>query len=156
MTSKDTGESDRYSSQGFAGRLNYLFATVTVAQGQQYSNAHVASAITAAAVPISASYVWQLRKGIKENPTKKHLEALAGFFGVPAAYFFDDAVTDTVSQQLEELKAVQRRLAEIGRSDQAQMMALRAGELSEQGRQQVADLLDVVYRLEQAERWKDE
>ncbi|HZZ51363.1 MAG TPA: XRE family transcriptional regulator, partial [Pseudonocardia sp.] len=36
--------------------------------------------------------------------------------------------------------------------DQVAVMAMRAGELSPERRQQVMDLLDVVYRLEQAER----
>ncbi|WP_291410289.1 hypothetical protein [Actinophytocola sp.] len=39
----------------------------------------------------------------------------------------------------------------MGSSD-AQLMALRAGELSPAGRRQVMDLLDVVHRLERAER----
>lgn len=38
---------------------------------------------------ISASYLYLLRRGLRDNPTKRHLEALAGFFGVPASYFLD-------------------------------------------------------------------
>ncbi|MBF6332434.1 helix-turn-helix domain-containing protein [Nocardia transvalensis] len=136
----------------FAEKLNNLFATVTSAEGREYSNEHVASAITADGVPISQSYIWQLRKGIKDNPTLKHVQALADSFGVPPAYFFDEAVTDQVGQRLAELKAEQQRLTEIAESSEAQMMALRAGELSRKRRRQVMDLLDVVYRLEQAER----
>lgn len=101
---------------------------------------------------ISQSYIWQLRKGKKDNPTFKHLQALAGFFGVPVSYFFDDEVTDRVDQQLEEVKAEQARLSRIMDSSDAQLMALRAGELSPEGRRQVMDLLDVVHRLEQAEK----
>ncbi|ATL72436.1 helix-turn-helix transcriptional regulator [Nocardia terpenica] len=137
---------------GFAGRLNYLFATVTSTEGREYSNEQVASAITAAGVSISQSYIWQLRKGIKNNPTLKHVQALANFFGVPPAYFFDEETTDRVGQRLAELKAEQQRLTEIAASSDAQMVALRAGELSRKRRRQVMDLLDVVYRLEQAER----
>lgn len=140
------------AGNGFADRLNQLFETVTPAEGREYSNEQVAAAITAGGISISQSYIWQLRKGIKENPTLKHVQGLADFFGVPPAYFFDEAVTDRVGQRLTELKAEQRRLAELAASSEVQMMALRAGELSAKGRQQVADLLDVVYRLEQAER----
>jgi succinate dehydrogenase flavin-adding protein (antitoxin of CptAB toxin-antitoxin module) len=57
-----------------------------------------------------------------------------------------------VDQQLEELKEEQARLHRIMGSSDAQLMALRAGELSPQGRRQVMDLLDVVHRLEQAEK----
>jgi hypothetical protein len=38
-----------------------------------------------------ATYLRQLRKGLRDNPTKRHLEALADFFGVAPIYFFDDA-----------------------------------------------------------------
>ncbi|MBF6332362.1 XRE family transcriptional regulator [Nocardia transvalensis] len=136
----------------FAEKLNYLFATVTPAEDREYSNEQVASAITANGVPISQSYIWMLRKSKKDNPTLKHVQALADFFGVPPAYFFDEAVTDQVGQRLAEVKAEQQRLLEIAEGSEAQMMALRAGALSRKRRRQVMDLLDVVYRLEQAEQ----
>jgi transcriptional regulator with XRE-family HTH domain len=138
--------------RSLAGKLNHLFANSTTRGGQEYSNEQVAAAIVAGGVTISQSYIWQLRKGKKDNPTFKHLQALARFFGVPVSYFFDDEVTDRVDQQLEELKAEQDRLHQIMGSSDAQLMALRAGELSPQGRRQVMDLLDVVHRLEQAEK----
>lgn len=135
-----------------ADKLNYLFARTTTRDGQEFSNEQAASAIVATGVTISQSYIWQLRRGRKDNPTFKHLQALAKFFGVPVSYFFDDEVTDRVNEQLEQLRAEQARLNEIMGSSDAQLMALRAGELSPQGRRQVMDLLDVVHRLEQAER----
>jgi transcriptional regulator with XRE-family HTH domain len=135
-----------------ADKLNHLFANTTTRGGQEYSNEQAAAAIVATGVTISQSYIWQLRKGKKDNPTFKHLQALAAFFGVPVSYFFDDEVTDRVDQQLEELRAEQARLNEIMDSSDAQLMALRAGELSPEGRRQVMDLLDVVHRLERAER----
>ena len=139
-------------SDRLADKLNHLFRQVRPRGGQEYSNEQVASAISTTGVTISQSYIWQLRKGKKDNPTFKHLQALAAFFGVPVSYFFDDEVTDRVDQQLEELRAEQARLTEIMDSSDAQLMALRAGELSPEGRRQVMDLLDVVHRLEQAER----
>jgi transcriptional regulator with XRE-family HTH domain len=93
-----------------------------------------------------------LRKAKKDNPTLRHLQALADFFGVPAAYFFDDDVAGRVNQQLELLKAEQARLTELAGSSDVQLMAMRAGELSAKGRKQVMDLLDVVYQLEQTKR----
>lgn len=138
--------------RALADKLNHLFANATARGGQEYSNEQVAAAIVATGVTISQSYIWQLRKGKKDNPTFKHLQALAGFFGVPVSYFFDDEVTDRVDQQLDELKVEQARLHEIMGSSDAQLMALRAGELSPAGRRQVMDLLDVVHRLEQAEK----
>ncbi|MQA10401.1 MAG: XRE family transcriptional regulator [Pseudonocardiaceae bacterium] len=141
------------ASRSLAEKLNYLFASQVSQDGQEYSNEHVATAITTQGdAKISQSYIWQLRKAKKDNPTYKHLQALAGFFGVPVSYFFDDEVTDRVNQQLQSLKSERVRLRELAGDSDAQLMAMRAGELSPHRRQQVMELLDVVYRLEQAER----
>lgn len=145
----------RRSSRGhsFADKLNYLFAHKTPRDGHEYSNEQVAAAIGATGeVTISQSYIWQLRKAKKDNPTYKHLQALAGFFGVPVSYFFDDEVTDRVNQQLERLRSEQRRLNQLTSSSDVQLMAMRAGELSPSRRRLVMELLDVVYREQQAER----
>ncbi|MFD7667975.1 helix-turn-helix domain-containing protein [Streptomyces sp. NPDC059788] len=140
------------TGRGLAEKLNHLFRTVRRGDGQEYSNEHVAAAIRRTGVTVSQSYIWQLRKERKSNPTLKHLQALADFFGVPAAYFFDEAVTSRVTRQLDELAAERKRREAAGHSHEVKLMALRAGELSAEGRKQVMDLLDVVYRLEQAER----
>ncbi|TLS43710.1 helix-turn-helix domain-containing protein [Streptomyces montanus] len=135
-----------------AEKLNQLFATVRPDPDHEYSNEQVAAAIRDTGISISQSYIWQLRKGKKTNPTLRHMQALARFFGVPAAYFVDDEATDRVTQQLELLAAEQARLREAGQGSDVKMMAMRAGQLSQEHRKQVMDLLDVVYRLEQAER----
>ena len=141
----DTGRS-------LADKLNRLFATVRPDPAREYSNEHVAAAIRATGVSISQSYIWQLRKGRKTNPTLRHLQALAEFFGVPTAYFVDDATTDRITEQLNVLAAEQARLHEASQGSDVKLMAMRAGQLSQEHRKQVMDLLDIVYRLEQAER----
>ncbi|MFG2179986.1 helix-turn-helix domain-containing protein [Streptomyces abikoensis] len=140
------------TGRSLADKLNHLFATVKPRAGGEYSNEHVAEAIRRAGVTISQSYIWQLRKGKKHNPTLKHVQALADFFGVPAAYFFDDEVTNRVGHQLQLLRFEQERRETDAVGRDMKLMAMRAGELSQERRQQVLDLLDVVYRLEQAER----
>ena len=140
-------------SDRLADKLNHLFTQVRPRGGQEYSNEQVAAAISAKGeVKISQSYIWQLRKSKKDNPTYKHLQALAGFFGVPVSYFFDDQVTDRVAQQLEKLKSEQIRLNELAGTSDVQLMAMRAGELSPHRRRLVMELLNVVYREEKAER----
>jgi transcriptional regulator with XRE-family HTH domain len=134
-----------------ADRINHLFATVRAKGDQEYSNEQVASALREAGTPISQSYIWQLRKRKKTNPTLKHLQGLANFFGVPPAYFFDDEVARSVDNKLGELLAEQARLAQAVDNGEVRLMAQRAGELSPARRKQVMELLDVVYRLEQAE-----
>ncbi|RZS40736.1 transcriptional regulator with XRE-family HTH domain [Herbihabitans rhizosphaerae] len=139
-------------ARSLADKLDHLFRTTARPDGEEYSYEQVAAAITATGVTISQSYVWALRKAKKDNPTFRHLQALAGFFGVPVSYFFDDEVTDRVDEQLAELQAERERLKRIAGSSEAQLMALRAGELSPDGRRQVMELLEVVHRLERAER----
>ncbi|MEV7559278.1 helix-turn-helix domain-containing protein [Streptomyces sp. NPDC048331] len=136
---------------GFADKLNRLFETVRPDPAHEYSNEQVASAIRGTGVSISQSYIWQLRKSRKSNPTLRHLQALAAFFGVPTAYFVDDAATARIEAQLAALAAEQARLHEASQGSDVKLMAMRAGQLSHKHRKQVMDLLDVVYRLEQAE-----
>ena len=89
-----------------AQKIDHLF-TVVHPPGGEYTHEQVASAIEdAGGPPISATYLWQLRKGMRDNPTKRHLEALSTFFGVPPAYFFDDETTAAVDADLEVLVAL--------------------------------------------------
>src|SRR5690242_13076951 len=75
-----------------AAKLDRLFRSIHPRGRGEYTFEEVADAVRRAGGPtISATYVWQLRKGLRDNPTKKHLEALADFFGVSPVYFFDDA-----------------------------------------------------------------
>lgn len=135
-----------------ADKLNHLFESIHPPRRGPYSNEEVAAAVSQTSVTISQSYIWLLRKGQRDNPTLKHIEALARFFGVPPAYFFDDKVSDRIVQQLEILKEEQARLDEAGSDGEAKLMAMRAGELSPERRRQVKELLDLVYLLEQTER----
>ena len=93
-------------SQGglLADRLDYLFRTVHPKDRGPYTPAEVAEAIneTAGERVISSTYVWQLRTGRRDNPTQRHLSALAAFFGVSPMYFFQqtEADRDTVPPEL--------------------------------------------------------
>ncbi|MEG8279523.1 helix-turn-helix domain-containing protein [Streptomyces sp. AHA2] len=140
------------ADHSFADKLNRLFETVRPDTTHEYSNEQVASAIRETGVSISQSYIWQLRKGRKTNPTLRHLQALADFFGVPTAYFVDDVAGARIEEQLSALASEQARLREAAQGSDVKLMAMRAGQLSQEHRKQVMDLLDIVYRLEQAER----
>jgi transcriptional regulator with XRE-family HTH domain len=96
----------RGESSTLATRLDRLFRTVRPAGRGEYSYEEVATAIRATGVTISHTYLWQLRKGLRDNPTKRHIEALAHFFGVRPAYFFDDEVAESTDAQLEVLAAM--------------------------------------------------
>ncbi|WBB78149.1 helix-turn-helix domain-containing protein [Micromonospora sp. WMMD882] len=93
----------------FADRLNLLFDTIRPAGRENpHSNKDVAAAIRAAGGSISDVYIWQLRTGRRTNPTKEHIESLAQFFGVSAAYFFDDEQARHTIADLKTLGALRK------------------------------------------------
>ena len=97
---------------------------------REYSLEEVALAIRRRGGPtISASYLWLLRTGRKANPTKRHLEALASFFGVPPAYFFDDALGARSAADLDLLATLRaaplRRIAVAAASSLQRVSAPR-------------------------------
>lgn len=131
----------RPASRTLAEKLEHLFRTVRPAGRGEYSFEEVSSSIRDKGGPtISASYIWQLRKGLRDNPTKKHLEALADFFGVPPAYFFDDNAAAKVEAQLDLLAAM--------RDASVRQMALRASGLSEESIGAVAETIERLRHLE--------
>ncbi|RCG21959.1 XRE family transcriptional regulator [Sphaerisporangium album] len=124
-----------------AAKLNHLFRTIHPRTGGEYSFEEVATAIRDRGGPtISATYIWQLRKGIRDNPTKRHLEALAGFFGVPPAYFFDDAAAKRIDAELALLSAL--------RDASVRQIALRAAGLSPKSLDAITEMVERVRELE--------
>ncbi|WP_406731688.1 XRE family transcriptional regulator [Streptomyces sp. NBC_01794] len=114
----------------FEERLNTLFETVHPPDRGPYSNQEIAELLRErGGATLSHVYLWQLRTGRRDNPTRRHLEALADFFGVPVAYFFDDATADRVVAEL----AFVRQLRETG----VQRVAMRVAGLSPQSMEQL-------------------
>lgn len=110
----DTEEQRPTALPAFAQRLNGLFDKLQD-QGTKRTNEDAAEAITAAGTKISSSYIWLLRTGRRNNPGHHHIEALAAYFQVPAAYFFDTALAETIETELDLIAALRqpsvRRLA---------------------------------------------
>jgi transcriptional regulator with XRE-family HTH domain len=127
--------------RSLASKLDHLFRTIRPRSGGEYSFEEVAEGVRERGGPtISATYVWQLRRGIRDNPTKRHLEALAGFFGVPPAYFFDDEATERIDAELELLNAL--------RDASVRQIALRASGLSPKSLDAITDMVERVRELE--------
>ncbi len=124
----------------FAERLEYLFRTVHPKDRKPFTNVEVADAINRAAGEqvISQAYVWQLRKGKKDNPTRKHIAALAAFFGVSPMYFFDDGEHEPLES---EVKLAMK-------DDAVRDVALRAVGLSDQTLKAMQELIDRARILE--------
>lgn len=126
--------------RSLAQKLDHLFVTVHPAKGE-YTHQQVAEAIEAAGGPtISATYLWQLRNGKRDNPTMRHLEALSAFFGVPPTYFFDDAAAAAIDSELQLLASL--------RDASVRQLALRASGLSKDSLGALADMVDRVRKLE--------
>jgi transcriptional regulator with XRE-family HTH domain len=134
-------KSDDPPERTLAERLEYLFRTVRESDRREYSNDEVATAITRdQGVTISASYLWYLRTGQRDNPTMKHLSALARFFGVPPAYFFDNDAAERVEAELALLTAMKNaRIRDV---------ALRADGLSAESLDTIRDVISRVRQLE--------
>jgi hypothetical protein len=93
------------SARPFAEKLNHLWDTVHP-PGQPNTLDQVVDGVAAAGYEISASYLSQLRNGVKTNPTLNTMRGLAAFFGVPAAYFLDEAEEARINDQLSVIVAM--------------------------------------------------
>ncbi len=134
MTAPDTPSS-------LAHKLNRLFATIHPAGRGEYSPEEVAKAISDKGEgSISPAYIYLLRKGERDNPTKRHLELLADFFGVSPAYFFDDEAAERIDQQLE--------LLAVFRDGDIRRLAARASGLSPRSLGGILRMIDAAREIE--------
>jgi transcriptional regulator with XRE-family HTH domain len=128
-----------------AEKLDRLFKTIHPRRRGEFTYKEVADEIAKRGGPtISATYLWELRTGRKDNPTLKHIEALAQFFRVPPAYFFDEEKAKEIDEELALLGAL--------RDASVRHMALRAAGLS---RASLRTLTDMVERVRELERLPD-
>jgi transcriptional regulator with XRE-family HTH domain len=126
-----------------ADRLNHLFATVKPPGRDAFTNGEVA-----ASTRLSPSYIGYLRTGERDNPTIQSLEALARFFGVPVAYFYDDEAARRIEQQLSQLQGM-AALQQALQRDGVQQLATRMGDLSDGGIAAITQLVDLLLDKEQ-------
>ncbi len=94
-----------------AERIDCLFRMHRSPRGREFTYREAASAMSAYdGISFSSAYLWQLRTGAKANPTIRHIEALARFFDVSPAYFFDGELTDLPEAELRLLAATRHGL----------------------------------------------
>ena len=89
---------------------------------------------------VSGTYLWLLRTGERDNPTMKHLIAIARFFGVSPTYFFPD---DAMQQN-----AVPAELTAALSDDKVREMALRAAGLSDRSLRAITDMISSARAVE--------
>ncbi|OBB88208.1 XRE family transcriptional regulator [Mycobacterium colombiense] len=137
----DGVEANGPDDSGLAARLNKLFELMRKAGAPPLSNAAAAAAITdKTGVPISPAYLWQLRSGLKTNPTVAHLRAIADFFGVPPSYLIDRGTDPAIEAQLNLLQAL--------RDNGVRDLAARASGLTAQALNSLAAIVDHLRELE--------
>lgn len=135
MTAADEG------LPSLARKLNRLFETIHPAGRGEYSPEEVAKAILEAGDgSISPAYIYMLRKGQRDNPTKRHLELLANFFGVSPTYFFDDEAAQRIEAELELLAAF--------RDGEIRRIAARASGLSPRSLGGILRMIDAAREIE--------
>jgi len=122
-------------------KINRLFEVMHKPSEPSLSNVAAAEAITqATGTSISPAYLWQLRSGLKSNPTVQHLRAIAQFFGVPASYLLDSGADEAVDSQLSLLQAMK----DAG----VRNLALRAAGLTPRTLGSIAAIVDRARELE--------
>ena len=122
-----------------AARIETLFRLRLRPDGAPWSLRQVSSAAKTRGVTLSVGFLHDLRRGVKDNPSKQQLECLAGIFDVRPGYFFDDDNT---------LAAVNERLEMLGafEDEQASQIALRARNLTPHDYRMISALIDSATR----------
>lgn len=142
-TTTGTEQRRQGATRTLAEKLNHLFATVHPPGRGEFKLEEVVEAINQRGdAKLTASYLSQMRHGQRDNPSKNVLEALAWFFGVSPAYFFNDEIAGKIEAELELVAAMRRA--------SVQQIALRAADLSEESLRNLAVLIDHWRELERS------
>jgi hypothetical protein len=131
----ETGE----GMPSFARLLEDLFERYRKPNGRPYSNEEVANAIRGTGTHITQSYIWMLRRGDRDDPRGSHIKALAAFFGVPAGYFLDGDVYQSIVDGIRPIPEPRPR---------PQFMLRRVEAMSSESQQLLSEF---VYRLGELE-----
>lgn len=124
-----------------AEKLNHLFNTIHPRDRGEYSLQEVCDGIREQGGPgMTATYLWQLRTGARDNPSKAHLEALGRFFGIDPKYFLDSDTADQIDRELELIVAM--------RDSGIRNLALRASQLTPEALRVALNIIDQVGQLE--------
>ncbi|BCJ62987.1 XRE family transcriptional regulator [Polymorphospora rubra] len=129
-----------------AQRLEELFDTVRPAgRDEPYTMQEVVDGLRERGTDMSRAYLGQLRAGKKTNPTLHHLQALADWFEVPLAYFFDDEKGRETRAELQRLRQL-RELRDLLDNPGATMLAVNARALDPEGLLEVNEFVHRILR----------
>ncbi|NJQ01115.1 helix-turn-helix domain-containing protein [Streptomyces zingiberis] len=124
-----------------AVRLDQLFRTARP-KGRHWTNAEVAEELKRANpdLRVGGVYLSQLRTGKRSNPSPDLLAALARFFGVSVAYFFDDEVAESVLGEIAAIEAM--------RQAGVRSVAMRAAGMKKENLQAITAIMDQYRQLQ--------
>lgn len=122
-----------------AARIEHLFALRLRPDGKRWSMRQVMLAARERGVALSVTFLNDLRKGEKDNPTRQQLLCMADIFGVSPNYFLsDDETIAHTNEKLRQLGALEDpRVADI---------AARARGLSDHDYRMLKALIDSAIR----------
>lgn len=140
----DGGDDMSEQQRPFAEKLAHLRERMHPPDRGQYSSREIAAGTADSPGAMTAAFVNQLLRGKQQHPRMHHVEALAGFFGVPVSYFFDDEVTDAIDEQINDIAA--------WRDTEAREIAERVSELSPRDRATVTNLIESLRSYEDQPR----
>lgn len=144
----DHGEAGQQPGLTLADKLNRLFALMHPVGEREPSNARVASAIREeCGVEISHTYIWMLRNGQRANPTMRHLEGLAWYFGVDPNYFFNTDRAAEIDKELTLLATLRDR--------GVRNVALRTAGASGPTRQAIERFAEAATEADQQSLWRE-
>lgn len=137
------------AERSLADKLNDLYHTqLPAGRTKPFTDREVAEAVRRAGGDVSASYLYALRTGQRTNPTKQHMEAIATFFGIPAAYFLsEDPRLDAEVRRLQGLRELNQALEDPA----VRSVALKARGLTPAGVRNIDAILDHVLALERGD-----
>ncbi len=130
-------EDERDEYRTLAEKLNHLFETVPGPDGELMTLQDVSNRTRELGPePIAVTQLWELRKGVQNNPRIRQLEALAKVFAVPVRYFLDEEVARKVDADLEALSFLRHR-RRLGR------IMFKATELPDGALDSIEDMIDL-------------
>ena len=128
MTGDHHNDSGNGDFAGMALRMQYLLATVRKDDATAYSIDEVAQG-----TGVSLTYLRNMLAGRQDNPSRKVIAALAGFFNVSPAYFFE-ATPESDASRAEPSSEIE--------------VALRSAEqLGPDGRRLLLDMIRLAQRI---------
>jgi transcriptional regulator with XRE-family HTH domain len=131
----------RATPKTFAEKLQFLLDAVRHPSGREYNLTEIAEAINAQGqYQISRGYLSALKEGKKTTPSRQCVEAIASFFGVPPAYFYDEQTARWVEEEI--------RLVAALRNSPVRHISLEAFGLSESSLRVLAETIRHLRRLE--------